>query len=142
LLLPGFLIEQEIGRGSRVDSIEMVVDLADVASVSTEVALRCLAEHRSLRDVDYALLMIEAPEGGPMVTKAACIGGFFSTFNKPRLYQEPPSWVCKIAPALISEDRRVHRVPRDARWDYVSRAIVKNRHPRQVLVEIRLDPAT
>jgi hypothetical protein len=139
LLLPEFLIEREIGQGSRFDSIEMALDLADLARVSPEVVLRRVDECQHLKDGDYALVMLDKKEDGAMITVAVCLNGVFAALTKPKLHAEPPAWLIKLAPALASPKKGACRVPRDAQWDYVSRVVPNSRRREQVFVELTLD---
>jgi hypothetical protein len=104
--------------------------------------VRRLDECGHLKEVDYALVILEKSEDGAMMTTGVCLSGIFLALQRPELYSEPPAWVLKVAPALSSPNNVICRVPYDRRWDYISRAVLNKRRPKQVFVEVKLDLST
>jgi hypothetical protein len=139
LLLPDYLIAREIGVGRRFDSIEMALDIAAAASVSTEVVLQRMDELDRLKEEDYALLSFRLQDDGGIVTTGACINGVFSKFPRPALYAPPPKWVWTIAPGLSAPSGAVHRSAYRDGWELVSRCVARKRSLAQVFVESRLE---
>jgi hypothetical protein len=139
ILMPEFLVERHIGVGGRLTSVEMALNLAEVARVSPTVAVRRLDEFEFLKAEDYALIALEPNLEGALLTTSICLSGVFLAFSRPKLHVEPPVWVKDVAPGAFAGIRSVCRVSRDHQWVYVSRAVSNPKRPSQLLVEIRLD---
>jgi hypothetical protein len=139
LLMPEFLVKNEMGTGGRLTSIEMALNIAAVARVSPTVAVRRLDEFESLKAEDYALIVLEPNAESGLLTTGICLSGVFSTHSRPELYSPPPSWVRRLAPGAFAGSHGVSRVPHDRQWDYISRAVPNPKRPSQLLVEIRMD---
>jgi IrrE N-terminal-like domain len=140
LLMPEALVKREIGgRIHPLRSLETALNLAEIAQVSVTVAVRRLDRLPDLKISDYALILLDRNAEGAWVTSAAFQSGSLLGWKQPALHQGPPQWLKKLAPGAFDAAGKVHRVPRDHKWDYVSRVVPNPKRPAQLLVEIRLE---
>ena len=139
LLLPEHLLAREIGTGGRFDSIEMALDIASAARVSTEVVLQRMDELDAFKETDYAILTLRRQDDSEIVTTGVCMNGVFGKFPRPTLYGPPPKWVWRIAPELSAPSGAVHRSAHSDGWDIVSRCVANRQSLGQVIVESRLE---
>jgi hypothetical protein len=109
ILVPDFLLRQELKTKGEVASVESILDLARLFDVSVEVLMRRLHQLGLIADDKFAAILVHTADGGRHLIRAACYGSLLlCNANRPMPGMDFDFWVRPLLAPTAS--------PRDSAW--------------------------
>ncbi len=110
ILVPEFLLRQELKTKGEVASVEAILDLARLFDVSVEVLMRRLHGLGLIADDKFAAILVHTGDGGTPLIQAACYGSLLlCNANRPTRGMDFDSWVRPLLASTTS--------PLDSEWE-------------------------